>query len=279
MKTGLGLSVGVLFCVSSQVCAQDYKELVERAIEYAKADSLLGAEDLLKQALKKSPDLKACAVPYKLLGEICENRGDVDAALGWYRNGLEVLGDIGSEDESFTAQDILLDRASLYMRCGDVKRALVDCSDVLDLNPDNTEALLIRAHLYVGDRRHKEARDDYERLIKLEPMDKAARLGLALLNSKDGRPREAMEQMDMLVRLFPNSADVYMIRGGMKQKRKQYEDALSDFSKAVELEPKNADCYISRHNLYVETKQKKLAKQDARSALSLGADPAALISQ
>jgi len=269
----------LLLCVSPHVGAQGYRELAENAIECIKADSLSKAEDLLKQALEKSPDAKAGAVLYKLLGEVCESRGNVESALNCYGSGLESLGAIVSEDESLTAQDLLLDRISLYVRSGEVKKALVDCSDVLELNPDNTEALLIRAHLYVGDRRYREARADYERLIELAPMDKAARMGLALLNSKDGRPREAMEQMDMLVRLFPNSADVFLIRGGMRQKRKQYEEALADFTKAVELEPKNADCYISRHNLYVETKRKKLAKQDARSALSLGADPAALISQ
>ncbi len=279
MRIGAGLALLLSFCVSPQVVAQGYRELAESAIGCIKADSLSKAEDLLKQALKKSPNAKASAVLHKLLGEVCESMGDSESALNWYGCGLESLGEMVSEDELLTAQDLLLNRISLYVRRGDEKKALVDCTDVLDLNPDNTEALLIRAHLYVGDRRYREARADYEHLIELTPMDKTARMGLALLNSKDGRPREAMEQMDMLVHLFPNSADVFLIRGGMRQKRKQYEDALADFTKAVELEPKNADCYISRHNLYVEIKRKKLAKQDARSALSLGADPSTLISR
>ena len=249
---------------TSQSFAQEYRDLVRMAMEQMEADSLDRAEGLIRQALRKDPGTKANAILYEWLGQIQERRGETDAALQSYSMGLTV---------SPTTLSLLMDRASLYIRMENEKKALVDCNEVLDLSPDHR----LRAYLNDRLRLYKEARADYEHLISLEPMSLPARLGLAMLNSKDGRPREAMEQMDMLAQLFPSEADVFLIRGGMRQQRKQYEQALADFCKAVELAPDNADCFTSRYGLYMEMKQKRLARQDARTAISLGADPSRFI--
>lgn len=148
----------------------------------------------------------------------------------------------------------------------------MDYSDVLDVKPDNEEALFMRAYIYTEQRLYKKAREDYETLIRLNPSHEDARLGLVLLNDKDNRPREAMEQINAMINTAPDHAVLYAVRAGMEQGRKLYELAEADFEHAISLEPSNPDFLMSRASLFIETKRKKEARADLERALELGAN-------
>lgn len=257
------LSVLCVLLFSASVHAQSYTEMVRRGMDLLEKDSLLLAEDVFRQAMKTSPTNRSNGLLFRYIGQIQERTGRQKEALDSYTVGLNLAP---------TNAELMMDRATLNYRLGDYDRAVMDCTNALELNTQNVEALFLRAHIYSLQQAFKLGRQDYETLLKADPTNMDAQLGLILLNDKDNRPREAMEQINALVQLYPNRAVLYAVRGGMEHKRKLYELALHDLSQAIELEPRNPDYYVSRATLYLDMKKKKLARQDTQIAVSLGAD-------
>ena len=241
--------------------AQLYEQSVKEIIEALAADSLDKAEVLIKQTTSLDPMRESNAVLYRYLGGIYQRQGQCEKALDAYSKGIGLL----------PGADLLLDRASLYLQMNDLERAGADYSSVLELSPDDEEALFFRAYVFSSLRRYREARADYERLLELNPQHEDGRLGLALLNNKDGRPREAMEQLDALVEFFPTHARHLLARADIYLERRAYEEAMRDVRRAMELEPENPECYLTRASLYLAMKKKKLAQQDCKTAFRLGA--------
>lgn len=270
------LAIGLALCFSLPAVAQEdakktgkasYQECVEKGIALLKQDSLLQAESLFLQAIKAEPTLQSNSLLYNQLGQIQERLGHNQDALASYANALNL-------NPSYT--EVLLNRASLYLRIDNQDRALQDYSAVLEGNPDHQEALFFRAYIYSGKRMYRQARADYEKLLQVNRLHEKALLGLALLNDKDNRPREAMEQINNLIAFFPDNALYYTIRGGMQQQRRNYEKAIADFNLAIELEPDNPEYLISRASCFKEMKKRKLAVEDLKRAQELGGDPAVI---
>ena len=264
MRGGL---LSVVCCLLSIVCcplsshAQLYEQGVKQIIEALAADSLERAEVLILQTTRLDPMRESNGVLYQYLGSIYQRRGESEKALDAYTKGIRLL----------PGADLLLNRASLYLQMNDLERAGADYSSVLELSPDDEEALFFRAYVFSSQRRYREARADYDRLLELNPQHEDGRLGLALLNNKDGRPREAMEQLDALVEFFPTHARHLLARADIYLERRAYEEAMRDVRRAMELEPENPECYLTRASLYLAMKKKKLAQQDCKTAFRLGA--------
>jgi tetratricopeptide (TPR) repeat protein len=248
--------------------AQLYELGVKQIVEALGADSLDKAEGLIEQTIRLDPMKKSNAILYQYLGGIYQKRGQSEKALEAYTKGIGLS----------PTKDLLLSRSSLYLQQNNQDKALLDYNNVLEVEPDNEEALFFRAFILSSQRRYKEARSDYRHLLELNPMHEDGRLGLAILNSKDGRPKEAMEQLDGLVMLYPHHARHYLARCGLYEQRREYEKARKDIGMAIELEPENPECYLTRASLYLAMKKKRLAQQDCRTAIRLGASPDAVAS-
>lgn len=251
-------------CLTSQCLhAQIYELGVKQIFELLAADSLDKAEGMIQHTINLDPMRETNDVLYRYLGGIYQRRGQNDKALEAYNQGISLSPSI----------DLLLNRASLYLQTNNSERAKADYDSVLELSPENEEALFFRAYILSTQRRHKEARADYNKLLEINPQHEDARLGLALLNNKDGRPHEAMEQLNALVLLYPTHARHLLARCSVHTERKAYEKATKDISKALELEPENPECYLTRATLYLAMKKKRLAQQDCRTAIKFGASP------
>ena len=243
--------------------AQTYKDYVRQALEAMSADSTDMAEKMFREAMRIEPAKRSNAMIYYQIGRMQERRGRQQKALESYTMGINIAPHLPT---------LRMARASLYMQLGNLDKALVDYSDVLDWKEDEQEALFMRAYIYTEQRLYKKARADYEALLRLNPSHVKGRVGLVLLNEKDNRPREAMEQINAMIAASPDHAMLYAIRAGMEQDRKQYEMAEADYNRAIELESDNYDYLLNRASLYIETKRKKEARADLDKALQLGAD-------
>ena len=177
MKHSKLLFIGLLISFfTAQAAAQSYSELYKEAITAIEQDSLLLAEDLLKQALKAEPANRHNIVVFSNLGTVQRRLGNYKEAIESYNYALNI------DDKSIPT---LLNRASLYLEIDNEKRAYTDYSDVLDLNPENEEALFYQAYLAAKRDDYKIARDNYNRLLSLNSENKMATLGLALLEQKE----------------------------------------------------------------------------------------------
>ena len=250
-------------CLPLRLRAQIYELNIKYIVEALAADSLERARDLIIQTTRLDPMRDSNTMLYQYLGSIYQRQGEAEKALEAYTQGINIK----------STTELLLNRASLYLQTNSTEKAKADYSSVLELSPDDEEALFFRAYILSAQRNYKEARKDYERLLELNPQHEDGRLGLALLNEKDGRPREAMEQLDALVQFFPTHARHLLARGSIYTERKLYEKAQADIERGIELEPENTECYLMRATLYLAMKKKKLASQDCRTAIKLGASP------
>ena len=103
-----------------------YPELVMQGIDAMHEDSLELAEKKFREALSLTPDNKSNYLLFRYLGQIREQQDKDSEALDFYTAALNL---------SPRNTDVMLDRAALYYRMGNESRALLDYTDVLDLQP------------------------------------------------------------------------------------------------------------------------------------------------
>jgi tetratricopeptide (TPR) repeat protein len=127
--------------LSVSLSAQTYQELSEKAVECVGKDSLVQAEDLLKQALKLEPKNAHNALLFSNLGLVQRKLGRYNDAVESYTYALNIAP---------LAVPILLNRAAIYLEQGMQDKAYVDYCQVMDVDKKNTEALLMRAYMHAG---------------------------------------------------------------------------------------------------------------------------------
>ncbi len=247
--------------------AQTYQELSEQSVECIQADSLVRAEELIKQALQLEPKNAHNALLFSNLGLVQRRLGRIDDAIESYTFAL---------NKAPRAVPILLDRAALYLERGEINRAYVDYCQVLDDDRTQQEALLMRAYIYVLKHDYSGARADYNSLLKTDPQSYSGRLGLAMLEQKEGKYREALDLLNKLLVEFPDDVALYVSRAGVEHDMEHTELALIDIEKAIGMDASLPEAYLLRGDIYLSQKKKAAAKTDYEKAISLGVPPAEL---
>ena len=147
--------------------------------------------------------------------------------------GLDQRVEANNEKDSYS----LLARGMLHSKLGDDRRAAEDFSRVIELEPDNAEALENRAAAPDALGEHRLAREDYDAVIRLEPDNAVALYSRGACLAHMGDLTGALADFDRSVAIEPGDAIPYFNRGcthaGMGDPRR----ALDDFDQAIALEP------------------------------------------
>ena len=98
-----------------------------------------------------------------------------------------------------------LARGMLHSTLGDDRRAAEDFSRVIELEPDNAEALENRAAARSDLGEHRLAREDYDALIRLEPDKAVALYSRGVCLGRLGDPRRALEDFHGAIPLLPGN--------------------------------------------------------------------------
>ncbi len=251
----------MLCCTALQMQAQTYDELITRALDAARRDSLKLSESLFKQALRMDPSNMRNALLFTNLGTIQRRMGHTDDAIESYTLALNI-----------TPYSVvtLLNRASLYLDKNLFNKAYVDYCNVIDIDPKNKEALLYRAYIYMQRRQYAEARIDYNALLLEEPSNTTARLGRALLSQKEMKYREALEDLNRLVTDHPREAAYLKARATLAVEMNTLEAALLDLEEAAKLTPDDAEIYVMCGEIYLAQKKKREAYVAFEKAIELG---------
>ena len=128
-----------LFSCCIQLSAQTYDERIARAMDAIEKDSLFLAEQLLKDALNDDPANMNNSLLLSNLGTIQRRMGKNKDALESYTLAL---------NKTPHSIKMLLNRASLYLEMDYLSKAYGDYCSVIDLDPENVEALQFRAYIY-----------------------------------------------------------------------------------------------------------------------------------
>ena len=181
-------------------------------------DSLVQAEDLLKQALKLEPKNAHNALLFSNLGLVQRKLGRYNDAVESYTYALNIAP---------LAVPILLNRAAIYLEQGMQDKAYVDYCQVMDVDKKNTEALL----------------DILNQLLVEFPEDAVLYVARADVERDMKHDDLALVDLDEAIRLAPDSIDAYLLRGDIYLDQKKKSLAKADFEKAISLGVPPADVH------------------------------------
>lgn len=244
-----------------QAGAQTYDHLAARAEALIRADSLVQAEQVLREAMRLEPANPQNVALFANLGLVLQRLGKPDQAIEAYGYALNLAPD---------TRQILLDRAALLLQTGQNDRAYLDYCHVLDLDPKCVEALLMRAYIYLGRKDRMAARHDYQRLLEIEPSHYSGRLGLAMLEQQEQKYPEALALIQALMNDHPEDAVLYMARADIEREMGHTDLALIDLDEAIRIDDQLADAYLLRGDVWLMMKKKEAAKADFSKAMELG---------
>lgn len=153
--------------------------------------------------------------------------------LGLYDSAAGIYDDLYKKNPKDVG--VLIGRAVLYQKTGDVDRAMDTYEDVLDLSPENPEAIINLAGLV---RKQKPA-VALEKLLSLrEKYPKnvvvAAQLGVAYADS--GNLVDAYKYLDLAVSLDPHNPQHYFNQAVVADRAGDRERAISLYEKALEID-------------------------------------------
>ena len=255
----------LLFMLAPQVCAQSqqmgYETILEKAHRATRLNNLSEAESLFRQVLRDYPQDYRNSLVLGNLGRVQEMMGKDVEAMDSYTSALKL---------SPQSVPLLEARAALYLRLGNLSKAVADYTTIIDREPGNLQALSYRAYAHSKQRNYIEAKQDYDKVLKIDARNYAAQLGMAALCVETGKTSEALSRLDLLVGQYPDKAEIYALRADILKTNGRLELALMDLDKAVELEPDNADLVLVRAYLHLELGNKFYAKRDFEKAVSLG---------
>lgn len=247
------------------LAAQNYSELSEQALLCIERDSLLQAEQLLKQALQLEPANVRNALLLANLGTVQQKMNRTKEAIDSYSLSLNLAPKMTS---------VLLSRASLYVEQKKNDEAFLDYCSVLDQEPENVDALLMRAYIYWQRRDYEAARIDYHKHLELNPKSYSGRMGMVALNQARQRYDEALLILASLTIDYPDSLELYLMRANIEQERGHPEQALIDLEDVLRKNPQSGEAYAIRGEVFLTLKKYRHARSDFLKARSLGVSAA-----
>jgi tetratricopeptide (TPR) repeat protein len=151
---------------------------------------------------------------------------------------------------------MLLTRAAWQMENGDLESALATCNRVVELRPEDFNALFARSH--VLDRLGKEAealadwktidRLSQTRGLSLEELQWALR---SIQADRDaGRKAEAYERLRLVIDWSPAEPTLLLARAEWRIQDGEYALALDDCNRAHNLEPEHAETLLLRSQVF-----------------------------
>ena len=164
------------------------------------------------------------------LGDSYLQQGQFDKARSTYEATLPALGPEGK-------QQVLLAIARTYDQEGNRDKAIASVQQILEISPDNVQALQLIADLLSRQGKEEEAQKYLDQIPENEelPPDILLNQGIRFYNQQ--KLDQAMDNFQRVIRQDPDLSDAYYYRGLVYLNKEQNEDAAADFHKLLELAP------------------------------------------
>ncbi|MCW2274596.1 lipoprotein NlpI [Rhodoblastus acidophilus] len=163
-------------------------------------------------------------------------------------------------------------RCAARYKLKQLDRALADCSEAIDQDPDQANAYQLRAEIHRKRDNRAKALEDYDKAIALGAKSSAVFAGRGLLHLLDGDGAKALEDFNQEVALAGGLEDSWMDRGSARLSLGDNAEAEHDFARATELAPKSAQAWLNRGIAALGMGEKAKAAEFFGEALKL--DPA-----
>ena len=120
-------------------------------------------------------------------------------------------------------------------------KAIEDCSQAIQLNPNGADAFSNRGGAYRAKGQYDRAIEDYSEAIRLDPNYANAFNNRGNTYNAKGQFDRAIEDFNQAIRLNPNLAIAFYNRGFSWERKNDLQRALVDFKKFSELAPSDPD--------------------------------------
>ena len=153
-------------------------------------------------------------------------------------------------------------RGLSYAAISEHREAINDFTEVIKLEPKNTDAYNNRGLSNAAIGEHRKAINDFTEVIKLEPKNTDAYNNRALSYAQLGDFLEAIDDLTTAIKLNREFVLAYGNRGIVYASIGEHHKAVSDFTSAIELDPQNKDAYDYRSISKVLLGRYEEAKED-----------------
>ena len=153
---------------------------------------------------------------------------------------------------------------------GDPFAAMLDYTEVLKMDKEDSWARHYRASLYYRLSQYERAIQDYDTILIYNPVDDVAFSSRALCYLDIGELDLAEKDLNVAITLEPQMPEYYFYMGWVNAIRGDFLKAIPLYTEAIDLNPEFADAYLYRGEAYEITGQTIKAIEDYEKSLEIG---------
>ena len=159
-------------------------------------------------------------------------RGSALTNLARYDAAVEEFNEAQRLDPA-SCPDACYNRGYAHYAAGDYSAAIADFKSVLDIRPDDNEALLMRGRCYRFIGNYDAALEDFAAVIRLKPDDVGAYANRSTVYVLMGDYPAARAESEEALAIDPTYADAYYSIAEGAYRSGNFQDAVSAFSDAI----------------------------------------------
>ena len=171
---------------------------------------------------------RAAAYYYFSLAQMKLKTGDIAEAKWYLEKAIQFDGQ---------SVAIRMELASLNLLNNDTDAALALVRQVLDDQPDNSDALTMAGRIFQQRKMYAEAKNLYEKALVGNPSDPNIYLHLGRIYWNERNLANAERIFRLMAHNFPTSYAAHFFNGKVLADQGKYDEAIAAFNRSLELEP------------------------------------------
>jgi Tfp pilus assembly protein PilF len=205
------------------------------------------------------------ALSHYIMAVMYDDLGDIDKAIGEYKNTLKVDSE---------APVVHLNLASSYIKKNDIAKAVEELNLAAKYDPEAIEPHAILALLYSSQNKPDLVAGEYEIALKnaskLQPKNINIYKSLGIVYLQQKKFQEARNTFKLIIDLSPSDAEAHFYLGSIYNELKDNISAEKEMLRAIELKPDYHEALNFLGYLYVEeNKNLEQAQAMIRKALEI----------
>lgn len=158
--------------------------------------------------------------------------------------------------------------AAFYLK-DDFDKAINDCRNAIELNPDYDAPHFYLGNAYYGKHDFDKAIINLTKAIEINPASVAAYINRGAAYDKKAEFDKAIADYDTVSRLNPSNVVAYFNCGNAYFNKGDIDNAIINYTKATELDSSYADAYYNRGNSYIKKREFDNAIADYNTVIRL----------
>lgn len=129
---------------------------------------------------------------------------------------------------------------------GDDERAIHLLNDIIEKNPENTEALTMRAYIFLTLGEKQKALENYTAVLEIHPNNVDALTNRALIYMENESYKAALTDLDKRISQKPDDWSAHFDKGYCLGLEGEHQEAIESFTISIELNDSHSGSYANR---------------------------------